>query len=832
MTVIILTSGTSWTVPNDWNSSSNIVEAIGGGGGGGLGDDGGAGGGAGSGAGGAGAYAKITNFSSTAGTNISITIGRGGYAGDGGIYAVGDEDGGDTVFDSSSTLLAKGGLGIVGGTAGATGGDAASCVPSTGAHSGGNGGAGVVGSGTTGGGAGGGAGAGGTTADGSDGTDGSGSTGGAGGAGGTVDGGAGGSSNSGAGSAGTTWNGSSGPGGGGGGGAGGTALNPGVAGGASALYGSGGAGGGGGGSLASAGIGTTGRPGLIVISYNPIGPISGTASMDFAPSGELGGTGALNGSSAMLFSLPGVLKGEGSLLGTSVCEFGSLSTISGTGELVGSGNLVFTPSAALTGSGELTGVSALTLDSSALLSALPPGGWSPPLPPQKAPLVIPLCGRAFDESSGCYRIDEFCKPVPCIEAEIGDCPAPDDTVDSTGIVFCTPMRSCYRGLRDYPRPWFGMHRPGFMIGGIVQYFWVPAYHNPILVHSHLAFTFNSEGHFKYVELDNHKIPRHILWDLDKPNPQVSELQASSSCPVTHIVPAIDAESSTGLRNTKGCIVRVMALQGLYDCVQPSGVSSNPHSFPVIDPETWPVKVVFPAETLTCTVEGGSSGLNIINMVDPSMTNIASEMALEIDSVGHLCKVYWGGMNKCDANPLAWDRDNPPPNQPGVTIPLMQSSLRWGLDDSGSFDIWLLHFDSVGHYMFSCLYMRICMCQPSCTRDDCHGTSSIPQPFCVCKDLCLILGYCEGGAASINQLCPDTASIDCDIALHSECPSVQDSGFCIYDKIPGPAGCCDANVTEPPQERLELDQRSDPGDPNKGCFYLGETATRTCTTIAR
>lgn len=32
--VIFLTSGTSWTVPSDWDSSNNTIEVIGGGGGG------------------------------------------------------------------------------------------------------------------------------------------------------------------------------------------------------------------------------------------------------------------------------------------------------------------------------------------------------------------------------------------------------------------------------------------------------------------------------------------------------------------------------------------------------------------------------------------------------------------------------------------------------------------------------------------------------------------------------------------------------------------------------------------------------------------------------
>lgn len=44
--VIVLTSGTSWTVPGDWNNYDNKIEAIGGGGGGSNSGGGGGGGGA------------------------------------------------------------------------------------------------------------------------------------------------------------------------------------------------------------------------------------------------------------------------------------------------------------------------------------------------------------------------------------------------------------------------------------------------------------------------------------------------------------------------------------------------------------------------------------------------------------------------------------------------------------------------------------------------------------------------------------------------------------------------------------------------------------------
>src|SRR5680860_1261591 len=92
--VTVLTSGTSFTVPSDWNSSSNSIEVIGGGGGGGLGLDSGNpskhyGGGGGGGA----AYSKITNLTLTPTDSISYTIGAGGA-----IYSAG----GSTWFNGAS----------------------------------------------------------------------------------------------------------------------------------------------------------------------------------------------------------------------------------------------------------------------------------------------------------------------------------------------------------------------------------------------------------------------------------------------------------------------------------------------------------------------------------------------------------------------------------------------------------------------------------------------------------------------------------------------------------------------------------------------------------
>ncbi len=107
---IYLTSGTSWTVLSDWNSSDNSVEVIGSGG---NGSNTGAAGG------GGGAYAKKSNISLTPGASVTYQIA-----------------GGDGVFNSSATtcagsptptVCAKAGVSGSGTTNGA-GGAAASSI--------------------------------------------------------------------------------------------------------------------------------------------------------------------------------------------------------------------------------------------------------------------------------------------------------------------------------------------------------------------------------------------------------------------------------------------------------------------------------------------------------------------------------------------------------------------------------------------------------------------------------------------------------------------------------------------------------------------------------
>jgi hypothetical protein len=79
--VIILSTGTSFIVPVDWNSSNNTIHLFGAGGGGGGSRYGVTSQKAGGSGGGGGGYTKITNFQATPGTTITYSLGVGGSAG-------------------------------------------------------------------------------------------------------------------------------------------------------------------------------------------------------------------------------------------------------------------------------------------------------------------------------------------------------------------------------------------------------------------------------------------------------------------------------------------------------------------------------------------------------------------------------------------------------------------------------------------------------------------------------------------------------------------------------------------------------------------------------
>jgi len=318
-TVIILTSGTSWTVPSDFNPNNNTIEAIGAGGGGGQGAFGTnqAGGGAGGGA----EYRKFTNFDPQGATFIPYQIGS---AGIGDTTGTGGGSGGATIFNTT-TLKSAGGLGGGAGSGVTQGNGGQPAFGGSGGIriGGGAGGSGNPGGGGNGAGGGGGGGAGGPNGAGVNGTgwSGTGTTpiGNAGGAGdnGNVAGGSGGLAGNqnagGTGGNGTSWTATiggatAGAGGGGGGGYGGVNDTAAFAGGRGGSYGAGGGGGGGGGTFSSTpGNGGNGGQGVIVITYTPLTSYSVTSS----------GGANLKGSAGVSVKYKYTGAGNGSLGGTS-----------------------------------------------------------------------------------------------------------------------------------------------------------------------------------------------------------------------------------------------------------------------------------------------------------------------------------------------------------------------------------------------------------------------------------------------------------------------------------------------------------------------------------
>jgi hypothetical protein len=140
-TVIAFTSGTSWTLPVDWNPNNFSVEVIGGGGSGPWNSgSGGAGGG-----GGGGAYAKVTNADVTGtapGQVLYFSIGAGGV-----VPVTSNTDGGPGgntwarfAVNSAPTTVSEGTLaeggqggirGLGGSSLGGAGGATANSIGST-----------------------------------------------------------------------------------------------------------------------------------------------------------------------------------------------------------------------------------------------------------------------------------------------------------------------------------------------------------------------------------------------------------------------------------------------------------------------------------------------------------------------------------------------------------------------------------------------------------------------------------------------------------------------------------------------------------------------------
>lgn len=139
---IVLTSGTTWSVPPAWDSGDNTIEAIGAGGNGGnsvASTSGGAGGGGGE-------YRKVTNAFLTPGSTIDINISAGGAGSsadgtwlksNGGSKIIEAKNGGNAV----NATAGAGGSGGIGSTAnynGGTGGSGAVSNPASGAGGGGS----------------------------------------------------------------------------------------------------------------------------------------------------------------------------------------------------------------------------------------------------------------------------------------------------------------------------------------------------------------------------------------------------------------------------------------------------------------------------------------------------------------------------------------------------------------------------------------------------------------------------------------------------------------------------------------------------------------------
>ncbi len=349
---------------------------------------------------------------------------------------------------------------------------------------------------------------------------------------------------------------------------------------------------------------------------------------------------------------------------------------------------------------------------------------------------------------------------------IGNCPPPPGSETSSGVSPCNGFRNSpdEGELDDYL---------GFTISQCIQFFWAG---KPLRPHSLHALRWTSDGSFKIVEMDDGESPIRILWDRDYVFPKIyphGPLE-ESSCPIE--LP-FRTESSDLVEDleTAGCIVRVQALQGTYgehssvgSLVKPEASGQTSSAF------GGHVKVRFQKERLLFCSEPISS-------VDPTLTDAISELAMEFDSTGRLKRVFWGGEEECDTNPIVWDRDEDS-DVPGVIVPIM--AFREGdiqIGSPGDFNLWLVYFDSCGKYMHRCLYAKLCGCVISNTR----VSGSSQQPVCFCLDLCIATGFCPGPIE--GPRCPSTASVDCLTSLYPPCrDDVDEPGFCLYEWT---GGCC-------------------------------------------
>jgi len=380
MTVVNLTSGSSWTVPSDWNNGANSIECIGGGGGGVstggprtiVGGPGGGGGG----------YGKKTNLAMTAGAATSYQIGSAGAGATSG--QTNGTDGGDTWFKNTSTVVGYGGQ-----YAGAAGGGLGT-VTHSGGNGGGNGGGGLGGAGSGGGGAGGSSGSGG-------------------------DGGTGGSQqNFGSGGAGTS------PGGDGGDGG---AVN--VAGSAGTAPG----GGGGGAGVKSGGqFAGSGAAGKIIITYTPL-PAPTVTSCSPSSGPASGGT-SVTITGTGFASITAVTFGGTSATGISVVNTTSI-VCTAPAHAAGAVSVVVTNSS---GSGTkasgFTFIAAPTVTSCSPNNGPPGGGTS-----------VTITGTAFTGATGVTFGGTAATGVSVTNSTTIVCTAPSHAQGAVNVIVTTPSGS-------------------------------------------------------------------------------------------------------------------------------------------------------------------------------------------------------------------------------------------------------------------------------------------------------------------------------------------------------------------------------------------------------
>lgn len=392
--VLTSTSSTSWTVPADWNNSSNSINLIGGGGGGAGGRASGnnrAGGGG----GGGGGFTRLTN--QTLSGSVTYQAGTGGAVATGNVNG---NSGGTTSWNSGAATAGGGGGGSTTTTPTSTGGTGG--TGST--YNGGNGGDGSTSTvASTGNGGGGGGGAAGLNGAGSNGGTGFGSTtsgniaggGGGGNGGGTsggnassATGGTGGNNSSGAGGGASNTSGAVGGGGGGsvsaasvggngidifgigsGGGGGGaddaTRINTG------GFYGGGG-GGGGVGTNGSTFQGSAGSQGAIIIVYTPSagGIVNGASAI--STTATVSSAGIVNYSAASSVSANAVLSASGFLTFNGSSLISSFAVVTANGVLVGIvlGAASISANATVSANGVITYKGESAISANAIVSAL------------------------------------------------------------------------------------------------------------------------------------------------------------------------------------------------------------------------------------------------------------------------------------------------------------------------------------------------------------------------------------------------------------------------------------------------------------------------------